>query len=95
MMDGSVRPLLGVRGALRFLQDLQREIDPQIYNLFRAVESETDGLPIGPERAYWATEPLQKKDEIADKYEAQVRDKLMNAAKKLYLQFSTQNSSQV
>jgi hypothetical protein len=93
MMDGTVRPLLGVRMLLEFLHDLEREIDPKIYMLFVGVYSETDTLPIGPERAHWSHESLLEKDELAGKYEARVRDKLLSAAEKLYLQFSTANSS--
>jgi hypothetical protein len=93
MMEGSIRPLLGVRESLPFLHNLEKEIDPKIYMLFVGVNSETDGLPIRPERAYWATGPLREKDEAANNYEARVRDKLINAAEKLYLQFFARNSS--
>jgi hypothetical protein len=92
MINGTIRPLLGARMLMTYLHTLKREVDPEIFRLFQAVDSEVDGLPIGPERAYWATGPLREKDEAADKYEARVRDELINAAEKLYLQFVARNA---
>jgi hypothetical protein len=44
----------------------------EVMNVFVAVASEVDGLPIGPERAHWATESLREKDLEAADYRAQV-----------------------
>jgi hypothetical protein len=36
------------------------------------VNSESDALPIGPERKHWSPEALSEKDERANAYELQV-----------------------
>ena len=78
---------------MAYLHSLRSEVDSEIFRLFQGVDSEIDGLPIGPERRYWAPDALQIKDELANKYELQIGDQLLKAAERLILQFSKPNSS--
>lgn len=78
---------------MAYLHSLRSEVDSEIFRLFQGVASETDGLPIGPERRYWAPDALQGKDELANKYELQISDELLKAAEQLILQFSKSRSS--
>jgi len=72
---------------------LEKEIDPKIFRFILGVDSESDGLPIGPERKHWATEALCEKDDRANAYEMQVRRQLLKAAEYLVFQFSKGKSS--
>jgi hypothetical protein len=93
MLARSISPLLGARMVMAYLHALRNEVDSEIFRLFQGVDSEIDGLPIGPERRYWAPDALQGKDELANKYELQIGDRLLKAAEQLILQFSKSNSS--
>ncbi len=55
------------------------------------IASETDGMPIGTERQYWAPEPLREKEKRADEYEERVKDDLLQVAQDLIALFSTHN----
>jgi hypothetical protein len=60
-------PILAARdlSALRFSVDVPED-DPD-FTCFVAIDSETDALPIGPEREQWSTEALSRLDkEIVD-----------------------------
>jgi len=46
---------------------------------FAGVASETDDLPIGTVRQYWAPEALIEKDRVAAAYEAKIREQFLAA----------------
>jgi hypothetical protein len=88
MIDGEIRPLLGARLLCYRFQQLKDEIDPETWRFIIGVASETDGLPIGPERSHWAPEALSEKDKEADDYEQRVGDGLLQVAQELVTRFS-------
>jgi hypothetical protein len=51
--------------------------------LFRAIASETDDLPVGNVRAYWATDALQREDVRIAAAEKLWREQALSAAEKL------------
>jgi hypothetical protein len=51
--------------------------------LFNAVCSETDHLPIGRVREYWATTALREKDHEAADYEANIRSQFLEACREI------------
>jgi hypothetical protein len=63
VLEGQYDPLL----ACRELDDIREELPGvanEVMDVFVAVASEVDGIPLGPERAYWNVESLRKKDLI-------------------------------
>ena len=71
-----VRHLAGI--GHRLVRDFWNDPD---FSVLGAVDSETDGLPVGQERAHWDPVALAVKDrEIAD-YESKVRDAVLAACR--------------
>jgi hypothetical protein len=93
MIEGTMRPLLGARMLMQHLHTLKDEVEPEIFRLFQGVDSESDSLPIGPERNHWGSEALLEKDAQASAYELQCRDQLLEAARHLVLQFPRRGPS--
>jgi hypothetical protein len=88
MTEGDIRPLLGARLLFYSFHQLEDDIDPETWRFITGVHSESDALPIGPDRQHWAPAALREKDKIADDYEQRVRDRLIRVAKELVAQFS-------
>ena len=64
----------------RLVRDFWNDPD---FSVLGAVNSETDGLPVGQERAHWDPIALAVKDrEIAD-YESKVRDAVLAACRSI------------
>jgi hypothetical protein len=93
MISGSIRPSLGARMLVPHLHSLEKEVDSDIFRLFQGVDSESDALPIGPERKYWAPEALREKDEQANAYEMRLCGQLLKAAEYLVRRFPEASSS--
>ncbi|MEX3845594.1 MULTISPECIES: hypothetical protein [unclassified Paraburkholderia] len=51
--------------------------------LFRAIASETDDLPVGNVRAYWAADALEREDVCIEAAEKLWREQALSAAEKL------------
>jgi len=87
MLDGTFHLLEGARkiNGLRF-----RINDPEnkIFNLFVAVDSETDHQPLGPMRALCALEFLRRADEEMEHYLADTRDSILRACRELIQAYS-------
>jgi hypothetical protein len=82
VLGGEYDPLL----ACRELADLREELSAvadEVMDVFVAVDSEVDGLPIGSERAHWNTELLRVKDFEATNYREQVRGQIEEALQRL------------
>jgi hypothetical protein len=93
IIDGSMRPLLGARMLMPYLHILEKEVDPNIFRLVLSVNSESDALPIGPERKHWSPKALTEKDERANAYELKVCTQLLKAAEYLASRFPKHSSS--
>jgi hypothetical protein len=70
------RELADIKGNLSVVGD-------EVLDVFVAVASEVDGLPIGAERAKWVEESLREKDFEAADYRARVRRQVEDALQRL------------
>jgi hypothetical protein len=80
---------IGILEATRAILPLLHS-DPEIialddYNLFRAIESETDDLPIGKVRAEWNSDALREKDREIARFEELWRDQVRRACERLLI----------
>ena len=75
-------PLLACRELIDPREQLPVMAD-EVMDVFRAVDSEVDGLPIGPERAHWNTESLRVNDLQAADYRERVRGQVADALREL------------
>jgi hypothetical protein len=64
-----------------------------VMDVFVAVASEVDDLPIGPERTRWATESLRVKDQEAADYRARVQSQVAEALQGLLDATGNENHS--
>lgn len=81
-LAGSYDLLLACRDLARFRRQ-PVNVGDEIMDVFSAVASEVDGLPIGPERASWSGEALVRMDAEAEAYRAEVREAVMTALREL------------
>jgi hypothetical protein len=88
IVAGGIRPLLGARMLIGHLRQLGRNVDPETVRFLEGVDSESDHLPLGEERKFWAETALKEKDQVAGFYELRVGPRIIDAAKKLLAQFS-------
>lgn len=75
----SYDPLLACRELIDIREQLLSVVPDEVMDLFVAVESEVDTLPIGPERAYGAEESLRVRDQQAANYRERVRGEVKKA----------------
>lgn len=66
-----------------YVKPLKAEISLDAWKTVVGIASETDGMPIGSERQYWAPEPLREKDKRADDYEQRIAADLLRVAEDL------------
>lgn len=78
VIGGQYDPLLACREIADVREQLMAVAD-EVMDVFVAVASEVDGLPIGPERAHWTAESLRVKDLQAADYRAQVGSRVAEA----------------
>jgi predicted regulator of Ras-like GTPase activity (Roadblock/LC7/MglB family) len=60
---------------------------------FIALTSETDALPVGDEREYWASDALQRKDKEIQEIETAYRDDIFSACKAIIKRFESNTKS--
>ena len=88
---------LGLIEGTRLLSAASREVtnnqfDPD-FLLFVAVDSETDALPIGKERQYWADYALVEKDKEIKRAEEFYREQIIAGCKVLIERFTLDTNS--
>ena len=88
IVAGGIRPLLGARMLLGHLRHLGPDVAPDIVRFLAGLDSESDHLPLGEERKFWAETALKEKDQVAGFYEQRVGPRIIDAAKRLLTQFS-------
>lgn len=86
-------PLVACRDLVDIQEQLRSVVTEEVLDVFVGVDSEVDGLPIGPERAYWAEESLRAKDLLAADYREQVRGEVEEALRALLEVTGRQGSS--
>jgi hypothetical protein len=89
LLDGRVDIIAGARqiSALCGGHVGLGEFDPDFLT-FIAIDSETDDLPVGQTRQYWAPDSLAKKDEEIARCEAFYREPAREAASHLVARFA-------
>jgi hypothetical protein len=89
ILDGRIGIIEGAREIRRFcgghLGFDERDLD---LNTFVAIDSETDDLPIGDVRQYWAPDALAQKDAEIARCEAIYREPAFRAASHLITRFT-------
>lgn len=91
---GLVAGYVGVIAAARELKGFNDGVEPEIgalLNVFAGIDSETDALPIGDERALWNAEALVREDRKILAAEQRWRDDALAAATQL-IRLLEQNS---
>jgi hypothetical protein len=83
VLEAQQDPLLACRELADLREELSVVLPPEVINVFVAVSSEVDDLPIGLERAHWAEESLRLKDLQAANYREQVRRTVEDALRAL------------
>jgi hypothetical protein len=82
---------LGVIEAARLLRELafrlRAEEDPD-FMLFRFLDSESDALPVGPQREYWSASALEREDAKIAAFEANWQSRASLAATNLAARYS-------
>ena len=79
VLEGQYDPLFACRELADIREELSVVLPREVMNVFVAVSSEVDDLPIGPERLHWAAESLRVKDLEAAKFRAQVGSRVAEA----------------
>jgi len=82
VLGGQYDPLL----ACRELSDIREQLPAvadEVMDVFVAVDSEVDDLPLGAERANWSAESLRVKDMEAANYREGVRSAVAEALRAL------------
>ena len=87
MLSGELGIIEGSRLLRPLAVDLGLDDGDPDFNEFVVVDSDTDHLPIGPVRRYWAKEALEEKDRERERYEEQVRSAVMAACDVLVARF--------
>jgi hypothetical protein len=80
--DGALGIILGCREIAQLARVLDFQSEPAV-EPFIAVDSETDHLPVGPERTHWSAEALKEKDAEIAEYEIESREQMSTAADNL------------
>lgn len=80
-----LRGEIGVIAASRHLVSLfaHMNMDDSDFILFKAIESQTDHLPIGEERKNWNTEALKRKDIEISEYELTFKNEMIETCQKV------------
>jgi len=84
-------------GSARELAHLLRDIgleneDKNLVQLFVAIDSETDHLPVGPERTNWNPDSLKARDSEIAEYQVAFREDVLAACKKLIERYAPAES---
>ena len=82
---------IGVIAAARELRQFRDGVEPEIgklLDMFAGVDSETDHLPVGEQRALWASEALKEKDLEIAAAEARWRGSALTAARQIVILLS-------
>jgi hypothetical protein len=79
VLDDQYDPLLACRDLVDIREQLLSTVSAEVMDVFVAVESGVQDLPIGPGRAHWAEASLRVKDKQAANYREQVRNRIEGA----------------
>jgi hypothetical protein len=90
MIDGSMCFIEGSR-RIRSLSFETDDPKDRLFDLFIQLESETDDLPVGDERQYWAREALERADKRANEMCDSYRESMFEACHALIAAFASNN----
>ena len=83
VIDEQIGILEATRAILPLLHQDPGTVSPHDYNLFRGIDSETDGLPIGPARDEWNSHALLEKDREIARCEDLWREQVRSACERI------------
>jgi hypothetical protein len=86
MIKGEIGIIDGSRQMVPLCHSIGEECEPD-FNEFIYIDSETDHLPVGKVRKFWASDSLIKKDEQIKKAEDIYREGALNACRSLIRRF--------
>lgn len=86
MLEGQLELIDGVR-RLTNLRANTSDPDWDAFEVIRGVESETDDLPIGEERALWDSRALAEKDAARREYVEKIRPAVLEACSRIVKRF--------
>lgn len=81
-ISGQTPLLLACRKIYPMIKD-SLSLSREIIDVFNAISSECDELPLGEEREHWSPSALSVKDREIEEYAEQVRPSLIEAMKEL------------
>jgi hypothetical protein len=88
--QGSMDPLLACIEIVRLRRYLP-ELSEEDWDLFIAIESELDGVPVGQERVHWDPKVLADKDKVTDRYREAIRDSVLDAFDRVLIALSSRH----
>ena len=87
LVDGRLGVIACAREMGKLAFWLREENDPS-FMLFRAIDSESDSLPVGSEREFWSESALREEDQKIHAFEDSWREDAVQAAKVLLAKYT-------
>ena len=87
MLAGRLELIDGVRRITKLRANMP-DPDGAVFDVIRGVDSETDDLPVGEERALWDSKALAEKDIVRQEYVEKVRAVVLDACARIVDRFS-------
>ena len=87
ILGGKIGSIKASRKLIRLFNDIGSDSDIDLL-VFKALDSETDHLPVGKLRENYSSKRLKEIDEEIKKYEDFYRDSIMNASKNILEKYS-------
>jgi hypothetical protein len=88
MIDGQIGIIDGSRQLSRLRNSVSDLDFDEDFMVFVAIDSETDDLPVGSERQYWADSALAMKDQEIKDAELSFREQALTGCKRLIERFN-------
>jgi hypothetical protein len=91
--SGATGFIVGLRELVHLGHGAGLDVTDEDFRYLMGVESESDALPIGSERAYWDAEALKRKADEIREFEASYRDEVMETISRLRRRFEEAQDS--
>jgi hypothetical protein len=83
VIDGKYSILLAARQIVQLFHEIDFDENDKDLLVFIGIDSESDNLPIGPEKTYWSEDALRNKEKEIEKTEKWALDVGIEACKNL------------
>jgi hypothetical protein len=87
ILAGEVNIIEGIR-KLCVLRNLVDNPDDEVFLPIRAIESETDHFPVGPQRTNWAPDSLKRLDQEVEEYLAAAQGEIFESCREIIRSYS-------